>query len=106
MLAKPNTTLIEGAVTAIKPAKDGIGHDFEIEVHRNLSLGKDEDFIQPTEGQSLHLFAAQEPNAAIGDLVRVQARLLGGPFGERTVVEQVELLPKPQTRRLNDGVEG
>jgi hypothetical protein len=94
MLAKPNKTVIEGAVRAIKPAKDGVGHDFEIEVYRNLSLGHEEDFIQPAEGQSLHLFAAEQPNAAIGDLVRVQARLLGGPFGERTVLERVEPLSK------------
>jgi hypothetical protein len=92
MLAKPNRTVIEGAVRAIKPAKDGVGHDFEIEVHRNLSLGHQDDFIQPAKGQSLHLFAAEKPAAAIGDLVRVQARLLGGPFGERTVVERVERL--------------
>lgn len=94
MLVRPNKTVVEGAVRAINPAKDGVGHDFEIEVHRNLSLGKEEDFIQPAKGQSLHLFAAEQPNAAIGDLVRVQARLLGGPFGERTVVERVEPLSK------------
>ncbi len=94
MLAKPNRTVIEGAVRAIRPAKGGVGHDFEIEVRRNLSLGTQEDFIQPAVGQSLHLFAAEQPNAAIGDLVRVQARLLGGPFGERTVVERVEPLSK------------
>jgi hypothetical protein len=98
MLAKPNRTIIEGAVRAIKPAKDGVGHDFEIAVHRNLSLGHQEDFIQPVEGHSLHLFAAEQPNVAVGDLVRVQARLLGGPFGERTVVERVEPLSKQPKR--------
>lgn len=100
MLAKPNKTVIEGEVRAIKPAKDGVGHDFEIEVHRNLSLGKKEDFIQPERGQSLQLFAAEQPNAAIGDLVRVEARLLGGPFGQRTVVERVEPLAKTQPGRI------
>lgn len=92
MQAKPNKTVIEGTVRAIHPAKDGVGHDVEIDVHRNLSLGHEDDFIQPTKGESLRLFAAEKPNAAVGDLVRVQARLLGGPFGERTVVEQVEPL--------------
>jgi hypothetical protein len=92
MLAKPNKTLIEGTVRAIEPASEGRGHEIEIEVHRNLSHGKSDDFIQPAQGQSLHLFAAQTPDVAIGDRVRVQARLLAGPFGERTVLEQLDPL--------------
>ena len=89
MLAKPNKTVIEGVVRAITPASQGDGHQIEIEVHRNLSHGRSDDFIQPTEGQSLNLFATQTPDVAIGDRVRAQARLLAGPFGERTVLEQL-----------------
>ena len=92
MLAKPNKTVIEGAVRAIVPATEGEGHEIEIEVYRNLSRGRRDDFIQPVQGQSLHLFAAQTPDVAIGDRVRVQARLLAGPFGERTVLEQLDPL--------------
>ena len=90
MLAKPNKTVIEGTVRAIAPGSEG--HEIEIEVHRNLSRGRSDDFIQPAQGQSLHLFAAQTPDVAIGDRVRVQARLLAGPFGERTVLEQLDPL--------------
>jgi hypothetical protein len=96
MLAKPNKTVIEGTVRAIVPATGGQGHEIEIEVHRNLSRGRSDDFIQPARGQSLRLFAAQfaaqTPDVAIGDRVRVQARLLTGPFGERTVLEQLDPL--------------
>jgi hypothetical protein len=92
MLAKPNKTVIEGTVRAIVPASEGQGREIEIEVCRNLSRGRSDDFIQPVEGQSLILFAAQPPEVAIGDRVRVQARLLAGPFGERTVLEQLDLL--------------
>ncbi len=106
MLAKPNKTVIEGTVRAIAPASGGQGHEIEIEVHRNLSRGRSDDFIQPAQGQSLHLFATQTPDVAIGDRVRatqtpdvaigdrvrVQARLLAGPFGERTVLEQIDPL--------------
>jgi hypothetical protein len=92
MLAKPNKTVIEGTVRAIVPASEGQGHEIEIEVHRNLSRGRSDDFIQPGEGQSLILFAAQTPDVTIGDRVRVQARLLAGPFGERTVLEQLDPL--------------
>ncbi len=90
MLAKPNKTVVEGTVRAIVPASEG--HEIEIEVDRNLSRGRSDDFIQPAEGQSLILFAAQTPNVTIGDRVRVQARLLAGPFGERTVLEQLDPL--------------
>ena len=92
MLAKPNKTLIEGTVRGIVPANEGQGHEIEIEVYRNLSHGRSDDFIKPAEGQSLILFAAQTPDVAIGDRVRVQARLLAGPFGERTVLEQLDPL--------------
>ena len=92
MLAKPNKTVIEGTIRAIVPATEGQGHEIEIEVSRNLSRGRSDDFIQPAEGQSLILFAAQTPDVTIGDRVRVQARLLAGPFGERTVLEQLEPL--------------
>src|SRR5947207_11379461 len=92
MLAKPNKTVIEGAVRAIVPASEGEGHEIEIEVYRNLSRGRSDDFIQPAEGQSLILFAAQTPEVTIGDRGRVQARLLGCPFCERSVLEQLEPL--------------
>ena len=92
MLAKPNKTVVEGTVRGIVPASDGQGHEIEIEVCRNLSRGRSDDFIQPAEGQSLILFAAQTPDVTIGDRVRVQARLLAGPFGERRVLEQLDPL--------------
>jgi hypothetical protein len=90
MLAKPNKTVIEGTVRAIVPVNEG--REIEIEVDRNLSRGRSDDFIQPAEGQSLILFAAQTPDVTIGARVRVQARLLAGPFGERTVLEQLDPL--------------
>jgi hypothetical protein len=92
MLAKPNKTVVEGTVRAIVPAAEGQGQQIEIEVDRNLSRGRSDDFIQPAEGQTLILFAAQTPDVTIGDRVRVQARLLAGPFGERAVLEQLDPL--------------
>jgi hypothetical protein len=86
--------VIEGTVRAIRPARDGQGHEVEIEVHRNLSHGSSSDFIQPAQGQFLRLFAAESPRVAIGDRVRVQARLLAGPFGSRTVLEQLDPVPR------------
>jgi hypothetical protein len=92
MLAKPNKTVVEGTVRGIVPASDGQGQEIEIEVNRNLSRGRSDDFIRPAEGQSLILFAAQTPDVTVGDRVLVQARLLAGPFGERRVLEQLDPL--------------
>ena len=90
VLIRPNKTVIEGTVQSIAPAPNGQGHDVIIQVDRNLSHGSSDDFIQPADGQLLHLFAAETPKAGIGDRVRVQARLLAGPFGSRSVLEQLD----------------
>ena len=92
MLAKPNRTMIEGIVRRVVAAADGIGHEVEIEVRRNLSEGKSDDFLQPEKGKNMQLFSADVPAANVGDVVRARARLLAGPFGGRTVLEQMEPL--------------
>lgn len=100
MLAKPNKTVIEGTVRRVAPSADGHGHEVEIEVRRNLSAGSSDDFLQPVEGANLHLFSADLPGAAVGDVVRARARLLAGPFGGRTVLEEMKAVS--DEKRAND----
>lgn len=92
MLAKPNRTVIEGTVRAIQAASDGQGAELTIEVARNASPSPDADFLKPAKGDVIELFAAENPSAAVGERVRVHARLLAGPFGSRTVLEKIERL--------------
>jgi hypothetical protein len=92
MKAKPNQTLLEGTVRAIRPDPGGYGSNVEIEVSGNLSPVADADFLKPQPGDRLTLFTAEAPSAEAGQRVRVQARLLGGPFGERRILEHLEVI--------------
>ena len=92
MQTKPNQTVIEGTVRAIRPDPGGYGSNVEIEVSGNVSPVKDADFLKPQRGDRLALFTAEAPVAEVGQRVRVQARLLGGPFGERRILEHLEVI--------------
>ncbi len=92
MKAKPNRTVIEGTVRIIRPDEGGYGSNVEIEVSRNLSPMEDADFLKSQRGDRLTLFSAEAPAAEVGQRVRVQARLLAGPFGSRNVLERIEPL--------------
>ena len=92
-MLKPNQTDIEGKVRAITPGAGGVGHEVEVEVVRNLSDGREDDYLQPAKGELLQLFTPQLPlTTVVGDLVNARARLLGGPTGERAILERIEPL--------------
>ena len=99
MTAKPNQTVIEGAVRALRPAEGGCGTNVEIEVRRNLSPLADADFLKPNAGDRVVLFTPEAPRVELGNQVRVQARLLAGPFGERSILERLEVLPDAPRKR-------
>lgn len=92
MQSQPNQTLIEGTVRAIRPDVGGYGWNVEIAVSRNVSPEADADFLKPRRGKPLALFTAEQPAAEVGQRVRVQARLLAGPFGERCILEHLEVI--------------
>lgn len=93
MKVKPNLTVIEGVIRAIRPDPGGYGLNVEIEVSRNVSPAEGEDFLKPKPGELLALFTPEAPSAKAGQRVRVQARLLGGPFGQRSILDQLEAIP-------------
>jgi len=92
MQAKPNQTVIEGTVRAIQSDAGGYGSNVEIEVSRNLSPEEEADFLKPQRGDRLTLFTAEVPMTEVGQRVRVRVRLLGGPFGERRIIEHLEVI--------------
>ncbi len=92
MLAKPNTTVVEGKVGAIRPHADGWGADVDLEVLRNVSPNKASDFLSPEPGRTMTVFTAEPQQLHVGDRVRARLSLLAGPGGGRTVVEAVEPL--------------
>lgn len=89
MQVKPNHTIMQGRVRAIRPEADGWGAHVDLLVMRNESPSQDEDFLRPAPGSVLTAFSAEPKNLKEGDLVRVRASLLAGPFGSRAVLESV-----------------
>jgi hypothetical protein len=95
MLIKPNRTILKGRVRAIHPEPDGWGASVELLVVQNESSSEDEDFLRPAPGSVITAFSAEPNKLKVGELVRVQASLLAGPFGGRTVLESVAPLQEP-----------
>ena len=90
MLLRPNKSLIEGKVKHVKRAADGVGADVVVDVLECMAADDFDDFIGAKPGAELTLFSA-EPNATqIGKSYRLTARVLGGPNGERMIIENVE----------------
>jgi hypothetical protein len=96
MLVKPNKTVLEGRVEAIRPEPDGWGAEVELRVERNESASEAEDFLRPAPGSVMKLFAAEPAELRVGDHVRAEARLLAGPRGGRAVIESVDRLADGQ----------
>jgi len=90
MQVRPNKTIVEGKVCAIQPEKSGHGVEVQLEVSRNVSPKAEDDFLRPAKGDVLRLFASGAEDLTLGAHVRVHARLLAGPFGERNVLERVD----------------
>jgi hypothetical protein len=93
MKTAPNRTVVTGTLRSYAAAADGYGGTVEIEVIRNESPDPAADFVKPTAGKTMRAFYAQpDPPAAalpIGRRVLVELTLLGGPFGERVVVQSL-----------------
>ena len=94
MKSAPSTTIVTGVLRSYRTAADGVGSDVEIEVLRNESPDGARDFIKPEPGKILHAFhgetASRSAAQKIGRKVRVRLTFLGGPFGGRAVIEQLD----------------
>ena len=93
MRIKPNRTIVEGRVRSIERAADGIGAAVEIEVERSKSAVGHEDFIGAKAGTKLKMFAAIPEELETGRRYKLTASLLGGPGGERVIVESAKRAP-------------
>ena len=93
MRIKPNKSIVEGRISKIERAADGIGADVEIEVERSNSAEGHEDFIGARPGTKVKMFAAAPEELEAGRRYKLTASLLGGPGGERVVVESAKRAP-------------
>lgn len=90
MQLRPNKSLIEGVVTGVAPAAEGVGADVTVDVRSCRGTGGFDDFIGAVPGESLTLFTAESCDLDVGLAYCLTARVLGGPNGERIVVEAAE----------------
>ena len=90
MLLRPNKSVIEAKVKRVNRAADGVGADVVVDVLDCKSAGDLDDFIGAEPGAELTLFTAEPDAFEAGKSYRLTARVLGGPNGERMVVEAVE----------------
>ena len=90
MNLRPNKSLIEGKVKRVNRAADGVGADVVVDVQKCTSADDLDDFIGAKPGAELTLFTAEPDAIEPGKSYRLTTRVLGGPNGERMVVESVE----------------
>jgi hypothetical protein len=90
MKLRPNKSLIEATVKRVTRAADGVGADVVVDVRACTSAGDHDDFIGAKPGAELTLFTAEPDAIEAGKSYRLTARVLGGPTGERLIVEAAE----------------
>jgi hypothetical protein len=91
MMLRPNKSLIEGKIKRIARAADGVGADVVIDVHACKAADDMEDFVGAAPGAEVTLFTSEPEALESGKTYRLKARVLGGPNGERTVIESARL---------------
>ncbi|CAN5363510.1 hypothetical protein BH10PSE6_BH10PSE6_24900 [soil metagenome] len=87
MRIMPNQTILEGRATAVTPAADGWGAHVEFAVEKSAAAEGSPDFVQAQPGTVLKVFSADSKALQLGKDYVVVATVLGGPQGERVVVQ-------------------
>lgn len=87
MRIMPNRTILEGRATAVTPAADGWGANVEFAVEKSAAAEGSQDFVQASPGSILKVFSADSKALEPGKDYVVVTTVLGGPQGERVVVQ-------------------
>lgn len=91
MQMRPNKTVIEGQATSVAPAPDGWGANVEFAVARSAPAEGFSDFLGATLGTTVRLFTAEPSAVQPGLSYTVTASVLGGPRGERAVIQDAKV---------------
>lgn len=91
MMIRPNKSVIDGTVKRIARATDGIGAEVVVDVQACKGADDLDDFIGAEPGAELTLFTTEPETLESGKAYRLTTRVLGGPHGERFVIEHARL---------------
>lgn len=107
MRLKPNRSLLEARVDGLRRCADGYGAEIDLWVLRCEPMPPAEDFIGAPPDSALEAFSAVPEALHVGDTYCFEASVLGGPQGERVVLQRVRdagpdpdgAAPAPDLRR-------
>jgi hypothetical protein len=94
MQIKPNRTILQGDVRHIERAADGWGANVEFAVKESKPADGFPDFLQAQPGSLVTAFAADPDAIEAGKSYTITASVLGGPQGERVIIEKVDAAAK------------
>ncbi len=92
MFIAPNKTILQGKVLRVRPDPLGWGCNLEVAVESSAAAEGAEDFIQARPGGVLEVFSADKNLIEAGKTYELTARVLGGPNGERVVLEDAHIV--------------
>jgi hypothetical protein len=87
MQLMPNKTILTGTVDKVEAAEDGWGANVEFTVRSSEPADGFLDFLGASPGDTVKVFAAEPGLVSQGAGYEVTATVLGGPGGERVVME-------------------
>ncbi|WP_143062739.1 hypothetical protein [Bradyrhizobium sp. OK095] len=91
MQIKPNKTILQGKVSRVERSADGWGADVDIAVENSTAAEGYLDFVQAKPGSTVTVFAAEPGAVEVGKDYTLTTKVLGGPKGERVVIESVDV---------------
>jgi hypothetical protein len=90
MQIKPNKTILQGKVSRVERAADGWGANVDISVDKSTAAEGYSDFLQAKPGSTVTVFVAEPDAVQVGKSYTLTTSVLGGPRGERVVIESVD----------------
>ncbi|MCF4123895.1 hypothetical protein [Methylobacterium sp. SyP6R] len=99
MQVMPNKTVIEGRAQRVDPAPDGWGGTVEFAVETSKPADGYSDFVRAAAGSTVTMFTADLGAVKPGQSYTVTASVLGGPGGERVVLQDAKVLQDVKARR-------
>ena len=89
MQVAPNQTILEGVVRKITPEVSGFGRELVVDVEAARPAGGKQDFLNATRGDRVKVLLSAPDDVQVGQRYAMRTTVLGGPRGERTVVESI-----------------